>query len=77
MTFRDQEYDWMGLQPNGATLTGVDSIGQAFADEGFRVFAEKHPETELAPVKANSAVKRMIARPRSTKTAPAQKDRGH
>ncbi|HLC42849.1 MAG TPA: DUF4325 domain-containing protein [Methylomirabilota bacterium] len=41
---------------------GVDSIGQAFADEIFRVFAKQHPGTELLQANANSAVKRMIAR---------------
>ena len=41
---------------------GVDSIGQAFADEIFRVFDSKHPEIELISVKTNSAVKRMISR---------------
>lgn len=44
---------------------GVDTIGQAFADEIFRVFAQKHPEIELLAIKANSAVRRMIARARS------------
>lgn len=44
---------------------GVDAIGQAFADEIFRVFAQKHPEIELLAIKANSAVRRMIARARS------------
>jgi anti-sigma regulatory factor (Ser/Thr protein kinase)/biotin operon repressor len=39
----------------------VESIGQAFADEVFRVFANAHPEIELHAVNANSAVKRMIA----------------
>ena len=41
---------------------GVASIGQAFADEIFRVFACSHPAIELIPVKTNSAVRRMIAR---------------
>ncbi len=41
---------------------GVDSIGQAFADQIFRVFALKHPEIELAPINANSAVEQMISR---------------
>jgi hypothetical protein len=40
----------------------VDSIGQAFADEIFRVFAQKHPEIQLLTMKANSEVKRMIER---------------
>ncbi len=39
---------------------GVQTIGQAFADEIFRVFANAHPEIELHPVNANSDVKRMI-----------------
>lgn len=43
-------------------FTDVPSIGQAFADEIFRVFAQKHPEIELLPLKANSEVRRMIMR---------------
>jgi anti-sigma regulatory factor (Ser/Thr protein kinase)/biotin operon repressor len=39
----------------------VDSIGQAFADEVFRVFANAHPDIELHAINANSAVRRMIA----------------
>lgn len=41
---------------------GVEIIGQAFADEIFRVFAKTHPEIQLHVAKANSAVKRMIER---------------
>jgi anti-sigma regulatory factor (Ser/Thr protein kinase) len=44
---------------------GVESIGQAFADEIFRVFQGKHPEIELVATKTNSVVKRMISRTRS------------
>jgi len=40
----------------------VPSIGQAFADEVFRVFAREHPNTDLVPIHASSEVKRMIAR---------------
>ncbi len=43
----------------------VETIGQAFADEIFRVFALKHPEIQLMTMKANSAVKRMIERAKS------------
>lgn len=43
----------------------VPTIGQAFADEIFRVFALKHPEIQLMTIKANSAVKRMIERAKS------------
>lgn len=43
----------------------VQSIGQAFADEIFRVFANRHPEIEFQAIHANSEVKRMIERARS------------
>ncbi len=43
-------------------FTGVPSIGQAFADEIFRVFANEHPTIELLPIHANSEVRRMIVR---------------
>jgi hypothetical protein len=46
-------------------FTEVESIGQAFADEVFRVFASRHPEVELLAIKANSAVNRMIQRAES------------
>lgn len=41
---------------------GVESIGQAFADEVFRVFTQRHPEIELVTIKTNSEVRRMIER---------------
>lgn len=43
-------------------FSGVTSIGQAFADEIFRVFGARHPDVELVPVHAGSEVKRMISR---------------
>jgi hypothetical protein len=43
----------------------VDSIGQAFADEIFRVFAQSHPEIELHFIHANASVRKMIVRARS------------
>lgn len=49
-------------------FTDVPTIGQAFADEIFRVFAQQHPEIEIIPFKANSEVKRMIERARSRDT---------
>jgi len=48
----------------------VPIIGQAFADEIFRVFAQQHPEIELVAVRASSAVKRMVDRARSVKIEP-------
>jgi len=47
---------------------GVDSVGQAFADEVFRVFANKNPDIELMHMHTNSAVKRMILRAKSQDT---------
>jgi hypothetical protein len=43
-------------------FSGVASIGQAFADEVFRVFRLKHPAVEIVPMHASSGVKRMISR---------------
>lgn len=40
----------------------VSGIGQAFADEIFRVFANAHPEVELMPVNAVPEVQQMIRR---------------
>ncbi len=40
----------------------VPIIGQAFADEIFRVFAKEHREIQIEHMHANSAVKRMIDR---------------
>lgn len=40
----------------------VPSVGQAFADEIFRVFRTQHPEIEVLAVQANEQVARMIAR---------------
>jgi len=42
----------------------IDSIGQAFADEIFRVFAQSHPQIELQFIHANASVRQMIARAR-------------
>ncbi len=39
---------------------GIDTIGLAFADEVFRVFASKHPQIELFPINANLAVTRVV-----------------
>lgn len=46
-------------------FSGVASIGQAFADEVFRVFKAKHPDLELLPIHASSEVRRMISRAES------------
>lgn len=46
-------------------FSGVASIGQAFADEVFRVFKSKHPEVELVPMHASQDVMKMITRAES------------
>jgi anti-sigma regulatory factor (Ser/Thr protein kinase) len=43
-------------------FTGVSMIGQAFADEIFRVFANEHPEVELLAIHAVPEVQQMIRR---------------
>ena len=40
----------------------VHSIGQAFADEVFRVFTNNHPKIELRYIHANQEIQRMIDR---------------
>jgi hypothetical protein len=41
---------------------GVQEVGQAFADEIFRVFSNFHPATEIRALNANEQVQKMIAR---------------
>lgn len=48
-------------------FTGVNSIGQAFADEIFRVFTNAHPDAKIFPVNANKAVESMILRAQNTR----------
>jgi anti-anti-sigma regulatory factor len=42
-------------------FSGVDFIGQGFADEIFRVFANANPGTQLIPINCTETVKKMIA----------------
>lgn len=44
---------------------GVDSVGQAFADEVFRVYKNNHPNIELSHMNANEQVNKMIRRAES------------
>jgi anti-sigma regulatory factor (Ser/Thr protein kinase) len=41
---------------------GVAEIGQAFADELFRVFAATHPNVRLVPINTSPAVGQMVSR---------------
>ncbi len=55
----------------------VDVIGQAFADEIFRVFAKAHPRIDLQVIHANAAVRKMISRVRPDKAARAKRKTDH
>jgi anti-sigma regulatory factor (Ser/Thr protein kinase)/biotin operon repressor len=54
-------------------FSDVPTIGQAFADEIFRVFAKDHPNIELLAIHTNSDVKRMIDRARFAGSQGAEK----
>jgi hypothetical protein len=41
-------------------FAGVDTMGQAFADEIFRVFRLAHPGVLIIPINANTDVTKMI-----------------
>lgn len=41
---------------------GIKTVGQAFADEVFRVFKNKHPEIEVNPINMSETVEFMIKR---------------
>ncbi len=43
-------------------FSGVEEIGQAFADEVFRVFQQAHPATALLPIHMTLAVEKMFKR---------------
>ena len=43
-------------------FSGVEFIGQAFADELFRVYKARHPEVDLIAINVNSMVGGMIQR---------------
>ncbi len=43
-------------------FTGITTIGQAFADQIFRVFQGEHPKLLIVPINENEEVKKMITR---------------
>lgn len=52
-------------------FSGIAEIGQAFADELFRVFASAHPEIRVTPINAGPAVTQMIKRATSARMSQA------
>lgn len=53
---------------------GVESIGQAFADEIFRVFRRDNPGIKVIAIRANRAVNQMIKRAESPLNSPSSPD---
>ena len=43
-------------------FTGIDSIGQAFADEVFRVYTRNYPDIEVSAINTNYDIDKMIRR---------------
>ncbi len=60
ITFRFERFENVVLD-----FAGVEEIGQAFADELFRVFQKAHPGTLLAPINMTPRVRRMVTRVRN------------
>jgi len=51
-------------------FNGIEYIGQAFADEIFRVFKYMHPDTEIIAQNTNADTQNMINRAINTKLSP-------
>lgn len=49
-------------------FAGIEDIGQAFADELFRVYALAHPQLELVPLNMTAQVERMWLRVSAPRT---------
>ena len=58
-------------------FAGVDVIGQAFADEIFRVFNISHPEIELEPINMSDSVKLMVEHAQNDPTGRAASPTSH
>ncbi len=52
----------------------VPTVGQAFADEIFRVFQAKHPEISIKPINMNETVAFMIGRVEKPQIKPKLKE---
>ncbi len=56
-------------------FAGISEIGQAFADELFRVFANAHPHIRITPTNTEPAVAQMIQRAVAARAAQAGGDK--
>jgi hypothetical protein len=52
-------------------FAGITEIGQAFADEMFRVFAQAHPQIRITPLNTAPAAAQMIKRAVAARAAQA------
>lgn len=57
-------------------FAGITEIGQAFADEMFRVFAAAHPQIRITPLNTTPAVAQMIKRAVAAREAQASQAGG-
>jgi len=57
VSHRFERFKWVELD-----FTGVSEIGQAFADELFRVFARAHPDIRISAIHTTPEVARVIKR---------------
>jgi hypothetical protein len=57
-------------------FTGIAEIGQAFADEMFRVFAAAHPQIRITPLNTTPAVAQMIKRAVAARAAQVPRSGG-
>jgi anti-sigma regulatory factor (Ser/Thr protein kinase) len=53
---------------------GVESIGQAFADEIFRVFANGNPGIKIVTINSSPQIEQMIRRAQSDRNLPSSPD---
>lgn len=55
-------------------FNGINEIGQAFADEIFRVYRQANPQIHLIPINTNEAVEWMISRVTASSGGSVTKD---
>lgn len=58
-------------------FAGISEIGQAFADELFRVFANAHPQIRITPINTEPAVAQMIKRAVAAREAQSKSGAGN
>jgi hypothetical protein len=57
-------------------FAGISDLGQAFADELFRVFVAAHPQIRITPINAVPAVAQMIQRAVAARVSRAEPEGG-